>query len=300
MTRRLASSLAVFLLTSAAASAQPTADVATIDGIMRAYYEVVSGPAGAAPDRARDELLHMPGAHVGLARHTSDGGTAIDMTTLAGYYERHGGVRKAPFYEWELSRQVRQFGNVAHVWSTFAVGDAPGQAAQRRGVTSLQLYFDGARWWITGWISEEERPGRAIPPELLSQPADATPGATDVAAIREVVRRYMAAREARDPEAVAALFTPDADQLVSSGEWRKGREALVKGTLASSARTTGTRTIVLETIRTIGPDVAIADGRYEISGAETRRMWSTFVMVRQQGQWRISGIRNMLPAPPAP
>jgi uncharacterized protein (TIGR02246 family) len=122
---------------------------------------------------------------------------------------------------------------------------------------------------------------------------------TDDAAIRGVVQRYVDAREARDPEAVAALFTPDADQLVSSGEWRRGRDVLVKGALSSSARTTGTRTIVVETIRMIGPDVAIADGRYEISGAETRRMWSTFVFVRQQGRWRISAIRNMLPAPPA-
>ena len=49
----------------------------------------------------------------------------------------------------------------------------------------------------------------------------------------------------------------------------------------------------------VGPDVAMADGATRISGAETRKMWSTFVMARQQGQWRISAIRNMLPAPPA-
>ena len=135
---------------------------------------------------------------------------------------------------------------------------------------------------------------------LICGPAESQPVAADDAAIKEVVRRYVEAREARDPEAVAALFTPDADQLVSSGEWRRGRDVLVKGTMASSARTTGTRTVVVETIRMVGPDVAIADGRYEISGAETRKMWSTFVMARQQGQWRISAIRNMLPAPPAP
>ena len=134
---------------------------------------------------------------------------------------------------------------------------------------------------------------------LTCGPAESQPVAADDAAIKEVVRRYVEAREARDPEAVAALFTPDADQLVSSGEWRRGRDVLVKGTMASSARTTGTRTIVVETIRMVGPDVAMADGRYEIGGAETRKMWSTFVMARQQGQWRISAIRNMLPAPPA-
>ena len=83
MTRFLISLFALVLLTCVSATAQAPADVATIDGIMRAYYEVVSGPAGAAPDRVRDESLHMPGAHVGLARQTP-GGTAIDMTTLAG------------------------------------------------------------------------------------------------------------------------------------------------------------------------------------------------------------------------
>jgi uncharacterized protein (TIGR02246 family) len=119
------------------------------------------------------------------------------------------------------------------------------------------------------------------------------------AEIHDVVRRYVEAREARDPKAIEALFTADADQLVSSGEWRRGREAVVKGTLASSAATGGSRTITVETVRVLGPDVAIADGRYEISGlagGQTRRMWTTFVMARQNGTWRISAIRNMLPA----
>ena len=126
--------------------------------------------------------------------------------------------------------------------------------------------------------------------------------AKDEAAIRDVVKEYVGARDRQDPAAVGALFTSDADQLVSSGEWRKGREALVKGTLASTARTgAGNRTITLETIRFPTRDVAIADGRYEITGGAggDRRMWSTFVMVRDGSTWRIAAIRNMLPAPPA-
>jgi uncharacterized protein (TIGR02246 family) len=125
--------------------------------------------------------------------------------------------------------------------------------------------------------------------------------AKDEAAIRDVVKEYVAARERRDPAAVGALFTSDADQLVSSGEWRRGRDELVKGTLASSQRTGGNRTITLETIRFPNRDVAIADGRYEITGGVggDRRMWSTFVMVRDGSAWRIAAIRNMLPAPPA-
>jgi uncharacterized protein (TIGR02246 family) len=125
--------------------------------------------------------------------------------------------------------------------------------------------------------------------------------ALDEAAIRDVVKQYVAARERSDPSAIGALFTDGADQLTSSGEWRKGRDEIVRGTLASSARASGTRTITLETIRFPASGVAIADGRYEIAGAQegTRRMWTTFLLVRTSDRWRIAAIRNMLPAPPA-
>lgn len=114
--------------------------------------------------------------------------------------------------------------------------------------------------------------------------------------IRGLVARYVAAREAQDPARTAALFTDNADQLVSSGEWRRGREALVKGAMASSRANEGRRTVVVESIRFITAAVAIADGRYEIAGAETRRMWSTFVVTKTSEGWRIAAIRNMLPA----
>ena len=75
---------------------------------------------------------------------------------------------------------------------------------------------------------------------------DSASRAKDEAAIRNLVKEYVGARERGDPAAVGALFTSDADQLVSSsGEWRRGRDALVKGTLASSQRTGGNRTITL-------------------------------------------------------
>ncbi|MBO0721448.1 MAG: SgcJ/EcaC family oxidoreductase [Blastocatellia bacterium] len=128
-------------------------------------------------------------------------------------------------------------------------------------------------------------------------------GGNDDAAIRQIVSKYVDARERIDPKAVEELFTSDADQLVSSGEWRRGREAVVQGTMASSSSTGGKRTITVETIRMITPDVAIADGRYELTGlagGATRSMWTTLVLKRTEKGWRISAIRNMLPAAPAP
>jgi uncharacterized protein (TIGR02246 family) len=126
---------------------------------------------------------------------------------------------------------------------------------------------------------------------------------TDESAIREIVSKYVDARERIDPQAIEALFTSDADQLVSSGEWRKGREAVVRGTMESSRSTGGKRTITVESVRFVTPDVAIADGRYELTGlagGATRLMWTTLVLKRTASGWRISAIRNMQPTAVAP
>jgi len=142
-------------------------DVKTIDGLMRAYYEVVSGPAGAAPDRRRDEVLHHPDALIGMPVRDSAGAESLVTMSLAEFYERAGGVRDVPFYEWELSRRVERFGMIAHVWSTYASSDRPGGPPQSRGINSIQLYFDGRRWWVMGWIYDREREGKPIPHEYL-------------------------------------------------------------------------------------------------------------------------------------
>jgi uncharacterized protein (TIGR02246 family) len=131
-----------------------------------------------------------------------------------------------------------------------------------------------------------------------ARPAFPAQPSSDEAAVREVVKRYVDARERADAAAIEALFTADADQLVSTGEWRRGRDAVVRGTLASSKQTGGTRTIEIQSVRFPLPDTAIADGRYAITGGAQgdRHMWTSFVMTRGKDGWRITAIRNMLPA----
>jgi uncharacterized protein (TIGR02246 family) len=125
----------------------------------------------------------------------------------------------------------------------------------------------------------------------------------DEAAVRDVVKNYVAARDRGDGAGVAAVFTEHADQLTSSGEWRRGRDELVRGTLASSKSNSGVRTITIKTVRFPAADVAIADGEYVIAATATapaRNMWTSFVMIRAGGRWQIDAIRNMLPAPATP
>lgn len=132
----------------------------------------------------------------------------------------------------------------------------------------------------------------------LASPALAQPPAASVdeAAVRTVVRNYVNARELRDPAAIEALFTADADQHTTGGQWRRGRAEVVPGTLESSKRNPGTRTITVSSVRFITSDVAIADGPYEISAdGNVRRMWTTIVLKREQDGWRIAAIRNAVP-----
>lgn len=113
----------------------------------------------------------------------------------------------------------------------------------------------------------------------------------------------MAARENMDAHAIEALFTQDADQLVSTGEWRKGRAEVVRGTMASSQSSSGKRTITVESIRFLDHETAIVDGRYEIAGTavvDSRKMWTTLILKDTAQGWRIAAIRNMLPAAAAP
>ena len=131
---------------------------------------------------------------------------------------------------------------------------------------------------------------------LLAFAASVTAATSDEDGIRALVQRYVDARNHKDAAAVRELFTPDADQLVSTGEWRRGLDALLKGAMASSQKESGNSSVTLESVRLIGTDTAIADGRYQTS--PERKMWSTFVLLKTKNGWRIAGIRNMLPAPP--
>jgi uncharacterized protein (TIGR02246 family) len=109
----------------------------------------------------------------------------------------------------------------------------------------------------------------------------------DIAAVRQVVQKYVDAREASDPKAIEVLFTPDADQLVSDGTWRKGRDLLVKGMLESSKRNPAKRTIEVESVRFLTAEVALTDGRYILkgqAGSKDRVMWTSIALQRR---WRI-------------
>ncbi len=70
---------------------------------------------------------------------------------------------KTAFYESELTKEVRVFGNIAHVWSTYETRLEKNGPVVRRGINSVQLYYSENRWWIISWTFDKERGERKIP-----------------------------------------------------------------------------------------------------------------------------------------
>lgn len=135
----------------------------------------------------------------------------------------------------------------------------------------------------------------ATPGFLSAQEAAVTP--QQKREIVALIDAYSDARAKQDRAMLEGILTAEVDQLTSSGEWRKGKEGAMQGMGRSSQANPGTRTLMVENVRLLGPHVALVDARYDIRSPQgvTRNMWSTFMVVQADGKWRISAIRNMLP-----
>ncbi len=128
-------------------------DVGTLDGIIKAYYDVVSVKKGTKVIFERDSLLHIPGVRVGSAGIDAKGTPVLHYTTLKEYHrESDAYMEKDGFYEHETSRQVRNIRNIYHVWSAYEERHEEGGKVIGQGINSIELYYDGKRFWILGWF----------------------------------------------------------------------------------------------------------------------------------------------------
>lgn len=171
------------------------ADTASPDAVVRALYEVLSGPAEHEQPRdwGRLRTLFLPGARLVLTRWrspaaagTNDGppGEGEDDDREAAQepgdqevlrsWDVEGFVAVAratydhPFFEEEVARREERFGAVAHVFSTYEsrVGSRESEPVVR-GINSVQLVRTGGRWWIAHLVWDVEGPDRPIPERYL-------------------------------------------------------------------------------------------------------------------------------------
>jgi hypothetical protein len=123
-------------------------DVESVEGIVTALYESISGPAGPRGwNRLRS--LFVPAGRMLPARKREDGGATLECLDLESYIaSRSPYLDENPLYEIEVDRRVDRFGDIAQVWSTYDGYHTLEQAPWFRGANSLQLFHDGSRWWI--------------------------------------------------------------------------------------------------------------------------------------------------------
>ena len=157
--------------TPAATPAANPADVATMDSVIAALYDVISGPAGKR-DWDRFRSLFIPGARLiptGV-RPTGEAGSRV--MTVEDYAQRNGPFfEKNGFFEREAARRTEAFGNIAQVFSTYESRHAKDEARPfQRGINSIQLMNDGKRWWIVTvfWQGEDEK--HPLPEKYLKSP----------------------------------------------------------------------------------------------------------------------------------
>jgi hypothetical protein len=146
--------------TPAIPAANPT-DVASLDSIIAAVYDVISGPAGKKRDWDRMRSLFIPGARLIPTGPRPGGVYGSRVLTLDEYIERSSGFfEKEGFYEREAARVTEQFGQIAHAFSTYESRHAPDEAKPfQRGINSIQLMNDGKRWWVVTifWQGEDQK-----------------------------------------------------------------------------------------------------------------------------------------------
>jgi hypothetical protein len=159
---------AFFLPVSAQVTTKFGDVVSTLDGIIKAYYDVVTVKKGEKVSYGRDSCLHIKNAGVGILQIGKDGKPVMHYITLKAYHRQSDAyLEKNGFDEKEISRKVQHFGNMYHVWSTYESRNDAGGPVIERGINSIELYFDGTRFWITSWTFDSERKDNPLPKEYL-------------------------------------------------------------------------------------------------------------------------------------
>jgi hypothetical protein len=152
--------------TAPSAAARP-GDVDSVEHIIAAVYDVISGPAGPR-DWDRFRSLYYPGARMIPSRRDDKGTATARVSSPDEYATRSQGFfSKEGFFENSVSNRVEIWDHIAHVWSTYESRHARGEKPFARGINSFQLFNDGSRWWILTVYWESEDANHPLPEKYL-------------------------------------------------------------------------------------------------------------------------------------
>ncbi|MFI6044712.1 nuclear transport factor 2 family protein [Nocardia sp. NPDC051321] len=142
---------------------QTPTDTASVDSIIDALYDTVSGPAGSR-DFDRLRALFLPDARLIPAEPVADNHTAGQALDSAAFIAAvTPKLSTQPCYEVEIARRTERFGPIAHAWSTYESRESADGEPFVRGINSIQLLHKDGRWWVVTIFWSKETEHQQIP-----------------------------------------------------------------------------------------------------------------------------------------
>ncbi len=157
-------------LTFAAQGQSPyQADVQSADALVKALYHVISGSAGEERNWERFRYLFAPDARLIPTVKNQQGQLALRSITPEEYVQLFSSRIPSGFFESELHRVTEQFGTITHVFSTYETRESENGPATNRGINSIQLFYDGTRYYIVTILWCAESLGFTLPDKYLGE-----------------------------------------------------------------------------------------------------------------------------------
>jgi hypothetical protein len=133
-----------------------------LDDVIAAMYDSICFEEGQRPDWSRQTAIFAPGAR--LVRVTDEGVFEFDLNSYRANLEAmFDSGALTSFWEAEIWRETRQFGEVAHVLSAYEARSSRNGEVRNRGVNSIQLFRRDDRWWISAMLWRREGQDVQIP-----------------------------------------------------------------------------------------------------------------------------------------
>jgi hypothetical protein len=160
------------LLLAQFTNAQPkdySRDIASVDGIITALYEVISGDPGTDRDWDRFRNLFKPETRLLPTRKSPQGDLTLQPLTPEEYVTLFSSRITTGFFERELHRVTETYGTVTHAFSTYETREKKEGPVTNRGINSIQIFNDGKRYYVINIFWCAESMGFSLPAKYLSR-----------------------------------------------------------------------------------------------------------------------------------
>ena len=168
MNKTMLTLLCILFLSNGIHAQDYTKDVQSVDAIIKALYEVISGEGDAPRNWNRFRFLFAADARLVPTVTNADSSNFTYRILTPDEYMTRFSSRKMGFFEWEISRKTEEYGTICHVFTTYATKFTKDGEVTNRGINSIQLLKDKNRYYILHIFWSAENLGFPLPEKYLN------------------------------------------------------------------------------------------------------------------------------------